>query len=144
MFVGMYHHSLDDKGRLIMPSSFRKELEEEGVATVWVTCGLGHCLSIYPPSIWDDILKKIENMSNTKKEVRDFTRKLCSEAIRCNLDEQGRITLPEQLRKLAGLEKKVVIIGVIRQMEIWDENIWLEYHQTITQEFEKNAEAIIG
>lgn len=144
MFTGKFYHTLDDKGRLIMPASFRKDLEIEGISTVWVTYGLGNCLSVYPPSQFEEILNKIEAMPGTKKEVRDFTRKLCSEAVRCNLDEQGRITLPESLRQLAGLKKDVIVIGVIRRVEIWAEELWSEYDQEITRDFEKNAEAIIG
>jgi len=106
MFVGEYAHSLDEKGRMIIPAPFRRVLEEKGIKQVIITCGVGDCLVVYPPQEWVRILEKIKDIPTAKKEVRNFIRKFCADAMECAIDEQGRLNIPPKLRDLASLGKK--------------------------------------
>ncbi len=122
MFMGEYSHSIDEKGRLIIPSKFRDELGE----TFVLTRGLDGCLCVYPQVEWDKLEAKLRALPLTNKNARTITRFLVSGAATCGLDKQGRIMVPGALREYAGLEKDVVLTGNLERIEIWDKAKWAE------------------
>lgn len=122
MFMGEYNHTVDPKGRLIVPSKFREQLGNEFV----VTKGLDGCLFVYPNSEWQSIEEKFRNISMTSKDARKFSRFFFAGAASCELDKQGRILLPSVLREYADLQKDVVLVGVLSRIEIWSKDRWIE------------------
>ena len=122
MFMGEYNHTVDTKGRLIVPSKFREQLGDEFV----VTKGLDGCLFVYSKSEWENIEKKFRNVPLTTKDARKFARFFFAGAASCEVDKQGRILLPVVLREYAGIEKDVVSVGVFNRVEIWDKDKWQE------------------
>ena len=122
MFMGEYSHSIDAKGRLIIPSKFRELLGEEFV----LTKGLDGCLSIYPMDEWTAFEEKLTALPLTNKNARTFSRFFVAGAPSCELDKQGRILIPATLREFAGLEKDVVLTGNITRIEIWSKTKWAE------------------
>ncbi len=115
MFIGEYHHNIDEKGRLIMPSKFRNDLGESFV----ITRGIDTCLFVYPLETWNQITSKLNELSFTKKDVRSFQRFFLSGATICEFDKQGRINITSPLTNYASLNKECVIIGVNDRIEIW-------------------------
>ena len=122
MFMGEYNHTVDTKGRLIVPSKFREQLGDEFV----VTKGLDGCLFVYSKSEWENIEEKFRNVPLTTKDARKFARFFFAGAASCEVDKQGRILLPVVLREYAGIEKDVVSVGVFNGVEIWDKDKWQE------------------
>lgn len=118
MLMGEYRHSIDDKGRLIIPSKFREEL---GAGFV-VTKGLDGCLFVYARKEWDNIVSKLKVLPFTKKDARVFMRFFLSSATECEFDKQGRINITFPLAEYADLIKDCVIIGVNDRLEIWSKN----------------------
>ena len=123
MLMGEYHHSLDDKKRLIIPSKLREDLGDY----VIVTRGLEDCLFVYSQSAWNDIVNKLKTLPFTKKDARSFTRLFLSGATVCDFDKQGRITLKEPHTNYASLIKDCVIVGVNDRLEIWSKTNWDNY-----------------
>jgi MraZ protein len=119
MFMGEYHHNIDDKNRLTIPAKLRYELGEKFI----ITRGLDKCLFIYPQNEWNNIITKYKELPNTK-DARNFMRFFLSGATECEFDKQGRINIPLLLAKYAGLEKDCVIIGVNERLEIWSKENW--------------------
>ncbi len=115
MFMGEYHHSIDDKGRIIMPSKFRYDLGE----TFVITRGIDSCLFVYPKETWNRLTEKLNELSFTKKDVRSFQRFFLSAATICEFDKQGRINITSPLADYADLTKECVVIGVNDRIEIW-------------------------
>ena len=115
MFMGEYNHTIDTKGRLIIPSKFRDLLGDEFI----VTKGLDGCLFVFPKNEWQIIEEKLRKLPLNNKSARKFTRFLVAGATTCELDKQGRILLPQVLRDFAGLEKDVVLAGNLNRIEIW-------------------------
>ena len=122
MFMGEYSHSIDAKGRLIIPSKFRELLGDEFV----LTKGLDGCLSIYPMDEWQAFEEKLKALPLTNKNARTFSRFFVAGATSCELDRQGRVLIPATLREFAGLEKDVVLTGNITRIEIWSKAKWEE------------------
>lgn len=120
MFMGEYNHTIDAKGRLIVPSKFREKLGDEFV----VTKGLDDCLFVYPLDEWANIEAAFRKVPLTNKKARDFVRFFFAGAASCEVDKQGRILLPPSLRAYAGLEKDIVSAGVLNRVEIWDKKKW--------------------
>ncbi|WP_066066503.1 division/cell wall cluster transcriptional repressor MraZ [Neobacillus soli] len=140
MFMGEYHHSIDMKGRLIVPSKFRDELGDMFV----ITRGLDQCLFGYPISEWELIEEKLKGLPLTKKDARAFTRFFFSGATESELDKQGRINIPAPLLQYAKLEKECVILGVSNRIEIWSKQIWEDYFTQSEESFTEIAENMIG
>ena len=115
MLIGEYHHNIDEKGRLIIPSKFREELGESFI----VTKGLDGCLFVYSLSEWEKIVAKLKKLPFTKKDARIFTRFFLASATVCEFDKQGRINISSPLASYANLTKECVIIGVNDRIEIW-------------------------
>lgn len=122
MFMGEYNHTVDAKGRLIIPAKFRETLGDEFV----VTKGLDGCLFVYSNEEWKNIEEKFRNTPLTTKDARKFSRFFFAGAATCELDKQGRILIPSVLREFAGLQKDVVLAGVFNKIEIWDKERWME------------------
>lgn len=120
MFMGEYHHSIDDKGRIIIPSRFRYELGEKFI----VTRGLEKCLFIYSLTEWNSIVSRLKSLSFTKKDARDFIRFFLSGAAECEFDKQGRINITSPLVSYADLNKEIVIIGANDRLEVWSKEGW--------------------
>ena len=119
MFMGEYHHSIDIKGRLIIPSKLRDELGEN----IIVTRGLDGCLFLYPNEHWNTIINKYNELPDTK-DKRQFLRIFLSGATTCEYDKQGRINIPKPLTEYAGLQKDCIIIGTLEKLEIWSKERW--------------------
>ena len=122
MFMGEYSHTIDTKGRLIIPSKFREELGE----TFVVTKGLDGCLFVFSDEEWKAFEIKLKSLPLTNKNARQFARFFVAGATPCELDKQGRILLPATLREFAGLEKDVVLTGMLNRIEIWSKEKWNE------------------
>ncbi|OLN22871.1 cell division/cell wall cluster transcriptional repressor MraZ [Domibacillus antri] len=136
MFMGEYRHTIDEKGRVIIPAKFRGDAGK----TFIVTRGLDECLFLYPLHEWKALEEKLLTLPLTKKDARAFTRFFFSGANDCMLDRQGRINLPDPLMKYASLEKDCVIVGVSNRMEIWSASKWDTYLELSEQSFSDIAE----
>ncbi len=119
MFTGSYEHTVDSKGRIIVPVKFREGLGE----SFMVTQGLDGCLFIYPMSEWEEFVKKLQAIPGTK-EGRQLQRYFLASASEVEIDRQGRALLPSLLREKAGITKSVILVGVIGKIEIWDKDEW--------------------
>ena len=139
MFMGESQHSIDAKGRLIVPSKLREKLGEKFV----VTRGLDGCLFGYPLSEWEKLEEKLNEMPLAKKDARTFVRFFYSAATECEIDKQGRINIPVTLRNHADLTKSCVIIGVSNRIEIWDETRWQAFSEEAEENFDEIAETMI-
>jgi MraZ protein len=139
MFMGEYRHAIDEKGRLIIPSKFREEL---GVPFV-ITRGLDNCLFAYPQTEWKQLEEKLKSLPFTRADARAFTRFFFSGAIEAELDKQGRVTLPANLRQYAKLEKECVVIGVSNRVEIWSGESWEAYYAASEDSFNEIAEKLV-
>lgn len=122
MFMGEYHHSIDAKGRMIVPSKFREQLKDEFV----ITKGFDGCLYGYTMEEWSNIEEKFKTVTLTSKDARKFLRFFFSGASTCEVDKQGRILIPPNLREYAGLDKEIVSAGVYSRIEIWSKDRWEE------------------
>jgi len=140
MFMGEYHHSIDEKGRLIIPSKFRNELGE----TFIVTRGIEKCLFIYPISEWDKIVAKLKSLPFTKQDARNFTRFFLSGATIVEFDKQGRINISNPLATYANLEKECVIVGVNDRLEIWSLDSWNMFFQDNQENLSDIAENLFS
>ena len=138
MFMGEYHHTIDDKGRLIIPAKFRSELGTRFV----LTRGLENCLYVYQEKEWNDITAKIKTLPFTKKDVRMFTRFFFSGATECSFDSQGRISITSPLISYADILKDCVVIGVSDRIEIWSKEEWEKFLEDNNDKLEDTAEKL--
>lgn len=120
LLTGEFNHSIDAKGRLIIPSKFREILGEDFV----ITKGLDNCLFLYPNNEWKIFEEKLRTLPLTNKNARTFTRFFLGSAVDGGLDKQGRVLVSSALRDFAKLEKDVVLVGVLNRVEIWDKSRW--------------------
>lgn len=120
MLMGEYHHNIDEKGRLIIPSKFRNDLGEKFI----ITRGLDKCLFVYSEEEWNKLIAKLKTLPFTNKDARNFTRFFLSGATVCEFDRQGRINISSSLVSYANLTKECVIIGANDRLEIWSEELW--------------------
>jgi MraZ protein len=139
MFMGEYQHAIDPKGRLIVPVKFREDLGD----TFVVTKGLDNCLFVYPMNEWKNLEAKLKALPFTKADARAFVRFFFSGATECELDKQGRILLPVNLREYAQLERDVVVIGVSSRVEIWSKERWDNYSIQAEKDYANIAEKIV-
>lgn len=140
MFMGEYQHTIDAKGRMIVPAKFREGLGEQFV----LTRGLDQCLFGYPMNEWKLIEEKLKALPLTKKDARAFTRFFFSGATECELDKQGRVNIASSLLNYAKLEKECVVIGVSNRIELWSKVIWEQYTEEQEDSFAEIAENMIG
>ena len=123
MLIGEYEHSLDAKGRLIMPSKLRIDIGESFI----ITKGLDGCLFVFSQNEWNNFETKLKTLPLSDKNARNFVRFFLSGATECEIDKQGRFLIPNNLRTAAGLEKDAIIIGVGTRLEIWNKEKWKNY-----------------
>jgi MraZ protein len=139
MFMGEFQHTIDGKGRLIIPVKFRDCLGEKFI----ITKGLDNCLFGYPVSEWSALEQKLKALPFTKADARAFVRFFFSGATECELDKQGRILLPQNLRDYADLSKDIVLIGVSNRIEIWNKDKWGIYSQEAESAYDEIAEKMV-
>jgi len=139
MFMGEYQHSIDDKGRIIIPSKFRDLLGNSFVATR----GLDSCIFVYPMDEWGIMEQKLKSLSLMKSDARAFSRFFFSGAAECVWDKQGRVNLPGNLRQYAKLDKDCVILGVSNRVEIWNKELWEQYFGQSEESFNEIAEKLV-
>jgi MraZ protein len=137
MFLGEYQHTLDPKGRVILPSAFREGLAEGLVMTV----GLDHCLTAHPVGDWQRVLEGLRGLRTTDARERMFARMITSHAHPETPDRQGRITIPPRLRDYAGLTKDVTIVGGDSRLELWNTQAWEAYREQGMNEFANTEQA---
>ncbi|MBR1743753.1 MAG: division/cell wall cluster transcriptional repressor MraZ [Lachnospiraceae bacterium] len=131
MFMGQYEHSIDTKGRIIIPAKYRDELGESFV----VTHGLDGCLFLYPEAEWQSFVEKLKALPSNQS-TRKIQRQFLSKAMEVTIDKQGRILIPVLLREEASLEKEVVFVGMMNRVEVWDKT------ELEKQEMEDDPEAL--
>ena len=127
MLIGEYSHTLDDKNRMSLPVKFRKEMGK----SVVVAPGLDKCLSIFTTREWDKISSKLSDGSMIASDNRSFSRFMFGQAMIVDVDAQGRILIPENLKNRSGLGSKVIVIGVQNRAEIWNEKTWNDYKRVV-------------
>lgn len=138
-FSGEYQHSVDVKGRMIVPSKFRETLGD----SFMVTRGLDNCLFVYPKEAWEAFTQKLKQLPISNTNARQFVRFFLSGAVECGLDKQGRILIPQNLRAYAKISKDVSVIGVGERAEIWDSEQWNGYNGSISpDEVAANMESL--
>lgn len=140
MFMGEYHHNIDDKNRLVIPAEFRNMLGEKFI----ITRGLEKCLYIYTESEWNKIVEKLSSLPFTKKDARVFIRSFFSAAANCNLDRQGRINITSGQFTYAEIQKECVIIGVSDRVEIWSRENWDKFNLEYGEALENVAEHLFN
>ena len=123
MFIGEYHHTIDEKGRIIIPAKFREELGNSFI----ITRGIENCLFVYSMDNWERICNKLNSLPFTKKDARNFMRFFLSGATSVELDKQGRVNVTSPLIDYASLEKDCVVIGTGDRLEIWAKSSWDNY-----------------
>ena len=136
MLIGEFEHSLDAKGRLIMPAKLRESIGDSFV----VTKGLDGCLFAFSAEEWSNFEEKLKALPLSNRNSREFTRFFLSGASECEIDKQGRFLIPNNLRESASLQKDVVIIGVGTRIEIWDREKWNSYNSSENISVEDIAE----
>lgn len=138
MLMGEFHHTIDEKGRLIIPSKFREELGNNFI----ITRGLEECLFIYSMENWNKITSKLNSLPFTKRDARSFTRFFLSGATAAEFDKQGRINITSPLVSYAELKKECVIIGVGDRLEIWSSEKWNNFYEENKENLSNIAENI--
>lgn len=136
MFIGEYHHLVDEKSRLAIPVKFRTELKNGAV----ITRGVDNCLFVFSQREWKKLAEKITNLPLGQSNGRAFARLTLSGAMDVKLDKQGRVILPDYLIKYADLKKQAVVAGLYSRLEIWDEEKWNAYKQNTEKQSEEIAE----
>jgi MraZ protein len=137
MLRGEYEYALDEKGRVVIPPRFRRVLGDQVVATR----GLDACVSIYSPKAWTKVEEELLRLSTSK---RDIVRVILAGAVDLELDRQGRVTLPAHLRQHAGIERDVVVVGLIKRVEVWHRPAWAAYIDRAQKAAPQIAEQVEG
>ncbi len=140
MMMGEYHHNIDEKGRLIIPSKFRFELGEKFI----ITRGIEECLFVYSMDEWNKIVDKLKELPFTSKDARTFMRMFFSGAAECELDKNGRVNIASPLMNYAHLEKECVIVGVNDRLEIWSESKFDDFFNNNIENFSDIAENLFS
>ena len=140
MFIGEYHHTIDEKKRLIIPTKFRNDLGKEFI----ITRGIEKCLYVYSKSSWDEITDKLKTLPFTKKNAREFNRFFLSGATLAELDKSGRVLLTSPQISYANITKECVIVGVGERIEIWPLDSWNEFYSTARENMSDIAENLFN
>ena len=143
MFYGEHEHSIDRKGRLIIPAKFREVFKEHYVERFFVTRGLDTCLFVFTEDEWKKQENRFKSLSFTSSEARNFNRLYFSGACEVTCDRQGRILVPEYLKDFAVIKRDVVIVGVSNRIEIWSKEKWHAFYESSRQGFEEVAERVM-
>jgi len=137
MFLGEFQHTLDPKGRVILPSTFRDSLKEGLVMTV----GLDHCVAVYPESEWESVVAGLRNLRATEGRERAFARMILAYAHQEIPDRQGRVTVPARLRNYAGLDRETTVVGNDARVELWNTEGWQAYRDRAIEDFATTDQA---
>lgn len=143
MFYGEYEHTIDRKGRLIIPSKLRQALKDNQVKSLFLTRGLDGCLFLFPESEWRLAEARFKQVPFTKGEGRKFNRMLFSGATEVTVDGLGRLLVPKTLKDFAEIKQDVVIVGVSNRMEVWSKEKWKAFYESSRQSFEEVAERVM-
>jgi len=143
MFYGEFKHTIDRKGRLIIPSKFRDAFKESYTERLYVTRGLDSCLFLFSEEEWHTQESKFKTMSFTKAQHRKFNRLFFSGAAEVTPDKQGRILLPNYLKQFADIKKNVMLVGISNRIEIWSQDKWQGYYESSKDTFEEIAENLL-
>lgn len=143
MFYGEYQHTIDRKGRLILPSKFRESAKANFIEKFFVTRGLDKCLFMFSEEEWRAQENKLKTLSFTKPQARAFNRLYFSGAGEAIPDKQGRIIIPQYLKDFADIKKDVVIVGVSNRVEIWSKPVWQEFYANSSSTFEEIAQNLL-
>ena len=143
MFYGEYEHTIDRKGRLIVPAKFRQALHDHDVKTLFLTRGLDSCLFLFPESEWRLAESRFKQIPFTKGEGRKFNRLFFSGAAEITVDTLGRLLLPRTLKEFAQIKQDVMVVGVSSRMEIWAKEKWQAFYESSRQSFEEVAERVM-
>lgn len=138
MLIGEYTHILDSKKRLALPAKFRKEIGDKVV----ITHGLDNCLTVYPLKKWAEVADKLSIMSMGKSDSRSFNRFILAGAVESDVDQAGRVLIPDFLKDFAKLKTKVVVAGIHDRVEIWSEPVWKLYKSRMEKQASKLAEKL--
>lgn len=138
MFIGEFKHSVDTKGRVAVPAKFRNQISSGAI----ITRGLDRCLFVFTEADWETLAQKIIALPLAQSNSRAFSRLMLSGAASAELDSQGRILVPDYLRKYAGIGKSVKVIGVYNRIEIWDETSWQKYKEKTESAGDEIAEKL--
>ena len=144
MFYGEYEHTIDKKGRIIIPSKFRDFLKEYDIKKIFVTRGLDKCLFLFTEDEWKTQETKFKSISFTKSESRKFNRLYFSGAAQVECDAQGRVLIPKYLKDFAEIKRDIIFIGVSNRMEVWSKEAWNEYYKTSKGSYEEIAEKLMS
>lgn len=143
MFYGEYEHSLDNKGRVIIPAKFREIFKENYIEKFFITRGLDQCLFVFTEETWRQQEKKFRDLSFTRSESRTFNRLFFSGACDVVCDKQGRVLIPDYLKSYADIKVQAMVIGVSDRIEIWAKEKWEGFYQSNKNSFEDLAEKLI-
>ena len=143
MFYGEHEHTIDRKGRLIIPAKFRQALKEHDVKSLFLTRGLDGCLFLFSEAEWRVAESRFKQVPFTKGEGRKFNRLFFSGAAEVTLDGLGRMLLPKSLKEFADIKQDVVIFGVSNRMEVWAKEKWQAFYESSRQGFEEVAERVM-
>jgi len=143
MFYGEYFHTIDRKGRLILPARFREIAKNSFIEKFFINRGLDGCLFMFSEEEWHNQEQKFKNLSITKQQARKFNRLYFSGAVEVTADKQGRILVPQFLKDFAGIKREVVIVGVSNRIEIWSKLKWQEFYANNQPVFEEIAEQLM-
>lgn len=143
MFYGEYEHTIDRKGRLIIPSKFREVFKEHYIEKFYVTRGLDRCLFVFAEDEWKAQEQKFKSMPFTKLETRKFNRLYFSGACELTCDKQGRILIPQYLKDFASIKRDVMLAGISNRIEIWAKDKWKEFYESSRESFEEIAEKLV-
>lgn len=138
MLIGEYTHNIDAKKRFAIPSKFRRELGDKVV----ITRGLDSCLFLFPIAEWNLLAEKLGKLPLGQQDTRGFVRLLLSGASEVELDQLGRVLIPEYLKDYADLKKKVVVAGLFNRLEIWDDEKWKAYKGNLERNTDRIAEKL--
>ncbi len=143
MFYGEHEHTMDRKGRLIIPSRFREVMKEHYTERLVATRGLDHCLFLFPEDEWRSQESRFRALSFTKQEARRFNRFFFSGAAELGCDRQGRVLIPPYLKEYAGIKRDVIVVGVSNRIEVWDKEEWKKFYEQGKDTYEQIAEKLL-
>jgi MraZ protein len=143
VYYGEYLHSIDRKGRLILPARFREVSKANFIEKFYVTRGLDKCLFMFSEEEWKQQETKFKSIPFTKQQARTFNRLYFSGAVEVLPDKQGRILIPQYLKDFADIKRDVAIVGVSNRIEIWSRQVWQEFYGNSRQSFEEIAEKLM-
>lgn len=141
---GSYQYSVDNKGRINIPSKLRKMLSDDIKDNFIITRGFDKCLYVYPLDEWAKVEQELRKLSNYNPDHRLFSRTILDIASDVQLDSQARITIPAELRQYAGIDSEVIIIGTLDKIELWNPKIYSEYKNNQSETYESVAAKVMS